>query len=57
VFPASPQVGTIFAALVRKAQAIVGVYGLASHPAIPLIIPKPAWGWIILDAFRARLEA
>lgn len=22
----------------------------------PLVIPKPAWGWTILDAIRARLD-
>jgi hypothetical protein len=23
----------------------------------PIVIPKPAWGWTILDVIRARLEA
>jgi hypothetical protein len=31
--------------------------GRAGQAAEPLIIPKPAWGWTILDALRARLEA
>jgi hypothetical protein len=28
----------------------------AEHP-VPLVIPKPAWAWTILDAVRARLDS
>jgi hypothetical protein len=28
----------------------------SEHPP-PLVIPKPAWAWTILDAVRARLDA
>lgn len=24
---------------------------------VPLVIPKPAWGWTILESIRARLDA
>ena len=24
---------------------------------VPLIVPKPVWGWAVLDAIRTRLEA
>jgi hypothetical protein len=27
------------------------------HRASPLVIPKPAWAWTILDAIRARLDS
>jgi hypothetical protein len=30
--------------------------GSSQHPA-PLVIPKPAWAWTILDAVRARLDS
>jgi hypothetical protein len=23
---------------------------------VPLVVPKPAWGWSVLDAIRGRLE-
>jgi hypothetical protein len=22
----------------------------------PMVVPKPTWGWVLLDAIRARLE-
>jgi hypothetical protein len=28
----------------------------SEHP-VPLVIPKPAWAWTILDAIRARLDS
>jgi hypothetical protein len=39
----------------RRFEGLVGT-GKAPHPA-PLVIPKPAWAWTILDAVRARLDS
>jgi hypothetical protein len=29
----------------------------AERGVAPLLVPKPVWGWMILDAIRARLDA
>ncbi len=62
-------VGTALAALHRERPDVLAVIvtseprqfeqtsaGLPDHP-IPLVIPKPAWAWTILDAVRAKLDS
>lgn len=39
----------------QRFEHVAGTRG--SQDLAPLVIPKPAWAWTILDAVRARLDA
>jgi hypothetical protein len=39
----------------QRFEDVAGTRG--SQDLAPLVIPKPAWAWTILDAVRARLDA
>jgi hypothetical protein len=41
----------------REPQRFEEAFNRAGGAPAPVIVPKPAWGWIILDAIRGPLEA
>jgi len=41
----------------REPQRYVDGAGVKGAGLAPIIIPKPAWGWTILDAIRLAVEA
>jgi hypothetical protein len=51
---AHPQVLAVV--VTREPREFEGIV-TAPDAETPVVIPKPAWGWTILDSIRARLEA
>jgi len=42
--------------ITREPQRYVDSVGVEGAGLAPIVIPKPAWGWTILDAIRLALE-
>jgi hypothetical protein len=42
--------------ITSEPQRYVGSFGVKTAGLAPIVIPKPAWGWTILDAIRLALD-